>query len=566
MADIPHRRPGRSLAVGLGLLGLSILSPGLAAVDEQGAPVAVQEAGEHAMGIDGVMVAPSGAWITRRLDDATIASIPDGAVDSHGLQLTDASGQQGRLWVLGLPADMDTGSLRVSGSRVDETMGLRTEREEVTETARFRRLQAQLAEAEAEAREIRALLEDNGLRREIAREQLASLSPEAGNLDAIWAGDGPVADLMSRLTEERRVLLDRRAESDERLGDLRDRLEELRAAEPGWKVGIPLNGAPTEDESADAPAIRLDYRVQRAGWEPVYQARLDTIERRVDWRMAAHVHQQTGEDWPAASMTLVTSDHRRFYPVPALSPLTIGFVDPDGRPPVEPLTMMAPSLMSDRAIEGASATDETGFASRIAINKPSRIPSGPGGVSLEVFEQTLDADIELRIAPQTSRDAVLVGRFEPNVAHPLPAGRWEIHRDGQQQASMSRGGLGPDEEVELSFGVDPRLAVEYKHPPDERAGHGLIGKFNQVERRRQVVVNSRHEQAVPVTVLMRLPTALDADIVVEPLGDMTSPAERDYDGQAGVWAYRRELAPDQPWQIDFAYRVRWPEGKAVSPF
>ncbi|MFP4639557.1 MAG: mucoidy inhibitor MuiA family protein [Guyparkeria sp.] len=565
MAEVSLHRRGRWLAFGLCVLGLGTLRPGLAAIDEGDAPVGMEESGEHAMGIQRIMVAPSGAWITRGLDGEVIASMAGGAAEVEGLQLAGADGRQPRLWVLGLPADMDTGSLRVSGNRVDETKGLRTEREEVTETPRFRRLQARLADAEAEAREIRVLLEENALRRDIARDQLAGLSRDAADLDATWADDGPVAGLMNRLTDARRALLDRRARNDETLRELREQLDQMRAAEPGWKVGIPLADA-ADDATDGAPAIRLDYRVARAGWEPVYQARLDTGERRVDWRMAAQVHQQTGEDWPAASMTLVTSDHRRFYPVPALPPLTIGFVDPEGARPPEPRAMMAPSLLSDSAAEAATATDETGFASQIAINRPSRVPSGPGGVRLEVFDQGLDADIELRVAPQQSRDAVLVGRFEPSIAHPLPAGRWEVHRDGQQQAGRSRAGLGPDEEVELSFGVDPRVVVELERPPDQRAGHGLIGKFNQVERRRQVAVTSRHEQPVPVTVLMRLPTALDADIVVEPLGEMTSPARKDHDGQSGVWAYERELVPDQPWQIDFAYRVRWPEGKAVSPF
>ena len=50
-------------------------------------------------------------------------------------------------------------------------------------------------------------------------------------------------------------------------------------------------------------ALRLAYRVANAGWEPIYRARLDTTERRIDWRMTARVHQQTGEDWPAVPMT-----------------------------------------------------------------------------------------------------------------------------------------------------------------------------------------------------------------------------------------------------------------------
>lgn len=563
MAEMRLHRPGRWLVLGLCALGLALARPGFAEVDTL--PDG-DESREHAMGIERIMVAPSGAWITRQVDGGTVASMIDGETEAEGLRFDQGDGQAARLWVLGLPADLETESLRVSGSRVDEATGLRTEREEVAETARFRRLEARIGEAEAEAREIRSLIEDNRLRREIAREQLAGLSSSASDLDATWADDGPVAGLMDRLTERRRTLLERRASNDETLRELRERLDEMRAAEPGWKVGIPLDDAAGDDVAADAPALRLDYRVRRAGWEPVYQARLDTVESEVEWRMSAHVHQQTGEEWPAASMTLVTSDHRRLYPVPALRPLTIGFVDPKGPSPLEPRSAMAPSLLSDAVAEGGGMIDETGFDSRIAINRPSRIPSGPGGVQLGVFDQDLDADIELRVAPQVSRDAVVVGRFEPNVAHPLPAGRWEIHRDDQQQAGQSRSGIAPEEEIELSFGVDPRLAVEIDSPPDQRAGHGLIGKFHQVERRRQVTVTSRHDRPVPVTVLMRLPTALDADIVVEPLGEMTSPEQKDHDGQSGVWAYRRDLAPDQSWQLDFAYRVRWPEGESISPF
>ncbi|QGT78794.1 mucoidy inhibitor MuiA family protein [Guyparkeria halophila] len=521
----------------------------------------IESVDDHAMGIDQLTVAPAGAWVSRSLTAESLANLD--RTDASLLR-RDPAEQGGRLWIGGLPADLDGDSLRVQGPRVDTESGIRLEREVVRETPRYQRLSERLEEVRADARVVAVELEENSLRRRIARDQLAALVPEDGEIAGLWKENGAVDTLMSRLSEERQALLERQARIDEDVDALQAALDELAGQPPGWQVGIALNG--TDLEPGDE-ALHLAYRVANAGWEPIYRARLDTAERRIDWRMTARVHQQTGEDWPAVPMTLVTSDQRRFYPVPELLPLTIGFVDPEDGAPVQPLAKS--SLMrADVAgmAEAARVEDETGFAARIAVNKPAAIPSGEGGVSLAVLDQGLDATMALRVAPQQSRDAVVVARFVPSIVNPLPAGRWEIHRDGQQQASTSRPALQPDEPVELSFGVDPRLVVDYQAPPDERAGHGLIGKVHQIERRRQVTVTSRHGEGVPVTVLMRMPTPLDADIVVEALAETDTPTERAFDDQKGVWAYQRELAPDEPWQIDFGYRVRWPEGKRITPF
>jgi len=542
-------------------LGLSGLVPGQYAwaVDAQPSAESVQAA----LAIRRITVAPSGAWVTRQMTASALQPLLSGDAPVPGLTLSELPGSAGRLWVHGLPASLDADSLRVRGRYFDDSTGLRLEREPPEETTQYRALSEALDQARTESRAIRVQIEENSLEREIARDQLGGLAA-GDDVTRLWSDDGPVAALMGRLSEARQTLLDRRATNEERQRELRERLDRLAGQGAGWKLGIPLLSTP--DEAGEGQVgIRLEYRVDQAGWEPIYEARLDTVEERVEWRMTARVHQQSGEDWPAASMTLVTSDRRRFYPVPALEPLTIGFIDPERRP-VRPMAeMAAPALASGRSA-AAEAGDETGFASQIAINRPAQVPSGAGGVSLEVFDQTLDAAVELRLAPQQSLDAVLVGQFEPSVAQPLPPGRWEIHRDGQQQAGLSRLAVAPGESVELSFGVDPRIAVDYRRQPDERAGHGLIGKFNQIERRRQVEVTSHHDRPLPMTVLMRLPKALDADIVVEPLADMTSPSVRDHEGKAGVWVWRRELAPGDPWRIDFAYRVRWPEEKTITPF
>ncbi|MFI9652375.1 mucoidy inhibitor MuiA family protein [Guyparkeria halopsychrophila] len=553
-------RAGAGLLLGVALPVLGWTSAAQGAVSAE-IEALIESVDDHAMGIERLTVAPAGAWVARSLTFESLEQLDQ--ADSSLLHRA-APEEGGRLWIGGLPATLDGDSLRVAGALVDTEAGVRLEREITRETPRYQRLSNRLKEAQAEARGLAVELEENALRRRIARDQLAALSAAGEDLSTLWRDNGPVDQLMSRLTDERRALLDRQASIDEDIDALRAALDELAGQAPGWQIGVALTQAGLEPGDE---ALRLEYRVENAGWEPIYRARLDTTEGQVDWRMTARVHQQTGEDWPAVPMTLVTSDQRRFYPVPELSPLTIGFIDPNDGAPVRPMAQS--SLMRADAAgfaEAGRVEDETGFATRIAVNKPAAIPSGEGGVSLVVLEQSLDANISLRIAPQLSRDAVVVGRFAPSIVNPLPSGRWEIHRDGQQQSGLSRSALKPDEPVELSFGVDPRLVVDYQAPPDERAGHGLIGKLQQIERRRQVTVTSRHQNAVPVVVLVRMPTPLDADIVVEALAESDTPDERQFDGQKGVWAYERKLAPDESWKIDFGYRVRWPEDKQISPF
>jgi hypothetical protein len=78
----------------------------------------------------------------------------------------------------------------------------------------------------------------------------------------------------------------------------------------------------------------------------------------------------------------------------------------------------------------------------------------------------------------------------------------------------------------LSFGVDRRIEVTVDRPADQRDENGLIGKSQQLIRRRVISVQSQHQQPMPVTILMNLPVAEDADLAVDPQADNTPPRNK----------------------------------------
>ena len=68
------------------------------------------------MGIDQLTVAPAGAWVSRSLTAESLANLD--RTDASLLR-RDPAEQGGRLWIGGLPADLDGDSLLVQGPRVD---------------------------------------------------------------------------------------------------------------------------------------------------------------------------------------------------------------------------------------------------------------------------------------------------------------------------------------------------------------------------------------------------------------------------------------------------------------
>src|SRR5262249_9502157 len=65
--------------------------------------------------------------------------------------------------------------------------------------------------------------------------------------------------------------------------------------------------AALEAKAATSTNVTVSYTVEDAGWNWIYEARLDTNKKRISLERQGEVHQGSGEDWNNTELTLTTA-------------------------------------------------------------------------------------------------------------------------------------------------------------------------------------------------------------------------------------------------------------------
>lgn len=525
--------------------------------------------------IVGVTLLPNGAWITREL---TVSWSMHG---TRTIQVRD------------LPRDIDQGSVQVQSAAMTLSAPMQWHDLPVEDSEAFQMLDKQIDSLNRQLAKAHDSLLAAHTRLSIFQAQMASAGPERkhGSVTGAFLTDSKARSRFDRLLAQ---LLDsrRRAQNDvdsvmNRLKRAEQKRTELRQKGPRLMLALPMS-LNADQKLPEMPVLLIRYRVKDARWMPIYRADLETpapnadngaaasapsavttapkAKATVQWSLVAQVSQTTGEDWTDVPITLSLLDTRRYYPVPRLDRWTIGF-SPAVKPGVQ--------LRADAVRQGAemaakslpfAPSDETGFNAEFRSAAPVTIASNPAATIIPLMHAVLPAQATDLIAPSRSPLAILTARFTLGNAMPLPAGIWQLSLNGAQIGSVHEPALSPTKKMSLGFGVDRRIEVTVDSPADQRDENGLIGKAQQLVRRRVITVQSQHSQPIPVTVLMNLPVAEDTDIAVDPLADNTPPSNKQYDGTDGVWAWSNQIKPGQKVTINFGFRLRWPANKSLYGF
>lgn len=525
--------------------------------------------------ITSVTVLPDGAWVTRQVS----MNMP-------------ASGRQ-TVQVIDLPRGIDQDSIQLHSPGLTLSAPMQWRDLPVEETEAYRKLDQERENLNKQLTKSNDDLLAAQTRMSIFKAQMAQAPSDKKHGSAIGAflsetkARNQFDHLLNGILAERRQAQDALDRLMSQLQAIDRAQAQLRQKGPSLSLVLPLMVEGSQNP-ATTRMVTIRYRVRDAHWRPVYRADLDTSARpsgksatpatstvaeetpkvssTIDWSLVAEVRQSTGEDWSGVPITLSMLDTRRYYPVPTLKRWTIGFV-----PTSKPVPMVGAALLRrDAEMASKAATfvpvDETGFNAEFRSAGPVTVASGSTATVIPLLHGNYPADAMDLITPGVSPLAILTARFTLDNATPLPAGDWQLFLNGAQIGRVHQAALSPKKSLSLGFGVDRRIVVSLDSPADQRDENGLIGKAQQLVRRRVVTVQSQHAQPVPVTVLMNLPVSEDADLAVDPLADNTPPGNKQYDGQDGVWAWSNQIKPGQKITINFGFRLRWPADKHLFGF
>lgn len=390
--------------------------------------------------------------------------------------------------------------------------------------------------------------------------------------------------------------------------------EELQMQRTGqrssYQVTVPLDSSAAADMT-----IELTYQVQNASWHPIYDARLETAEKgSLELVQYGAVKQLSGEDWSDVALTLSTAQPQRGTSPPAFSPMWLMRYDPyrsmaadsnfkraelakqiggsalpvpigeiqgqlaisseeEENMAADPLQEWRRTADSRRAKKPGrkqarfvAANIETGgFISEYKVAGPATILSDNTETKLLVGSFETDSKLEVHIQPAQTTEAFLVAHSKLKGETPILPGPVSLFRDGAYIGKSRFPLLRPEEEHDLSFGIDDQISVKRNKLKDKRKEDGLIIKDSIIER--NFVTDIQNLRKTPVDIRLReaVPVSKSGDVKIEIVKDKTSAGYKtDVENIAGLTEWVFTLKPEQKQEMRLGWKVTWPKDQQLS--
>jgi uncharacterized protein (TIGR02231 family) len=531
--------------------------------------------------IDAVTVFPQGAQVTR----IAMFSMPAG---KNTIILKD------------LPADVVIGSLRVEGEAKGQMAIGSVDSRKVfilnaaTSDAERKRIEDQIQVLFDKRKGLEDALSAAAFRKEvvqgiakrslkvpqISKDQTAAAEPDWNALLEL------VSVQLHEINIEIRTLEVEQRDVDKQMVELEKKLaSEAPAREKRTEVAVHVSA-----DSAQTGKLFVHYQVAQARWTPAYDARLETVadEKKPSLKLVhrADVTQNTGELWNNISLKLSTSRPRGTTAAPDLNTLQVIVIER-----LEHLQTNQPTTVYKRKVlDSLKSESEENLAGNIQQEADdaepmeqkvaSFVPSGfqaiygiGGKVSIgntgqvkkvQIRETAHKPKLNVRAAPVLDPTAYLYANFTSSKDAALLAGPVALYRDGVFIGNGSLPHLAPDAEHKLGFGPDDAVQIK-RVEVDRKSGEtGILTSSNQDRRSFKITIENHHQRSVPVTILDRMPYAVNDDIKMEVISGGSKPTRKNDEDKRGVMVWEMNMKPGQKSELHFGYTITWPTDMNIN--
>lgn len=341
-------------------------------------------------------------------------------------------------------------------------------------------------------------------------------------------------------------------------------------------------------KSAGKASFRIRYQVRNGGWQPFYDLRLNTGAngKKPDLEIIrrASVAQRSGEDWSNVVLELSTTRPQQGTAAPALRPNLVRYRQaviayrnnavPRSKRRMFNMKEMADAAMPapvigkvmapKPAMESEAIIESYAFQAVYKIPGRVSVKTGGDGKKVRIDASRPELKLNVRVAPALDSTAYLYASVKWSGKSGLLPGRTSLYRDGAFSGTGALPQVNPGETREIGFGADDKVKVKRIQLNREKSVTGLLSSSHVDERDYKITVENLHRQAVPVTILDRIPYSEDEDIEVKMLAKTTPPSKNNLDGKRGVLAWSFDLAAGAKKDIRLDYRITWPKKKSIE--
>lgn len=482
----------------------------------------------------------------------------------------------------GLPAALDTKSLRISGTGafsigsieikelfskdfvVEQERKLRGKIADLSDKRRF--VESELTAAETGKTFLENMAKSNAVPQVSVNGKKDALSPDAWG--KAWQSLQNGMKSLGRETIEKQIEI---RKIDAELSALN---KELRLLSDGAKSAKQIR-VNVEASAPAAAKLTVQYQIANASWKPTYEARLNTRNKTVEIMQYGTISQHTGEEWRNIDLTFSTARPIIGTVPPELETRWLNLDEPvkkRGKMLERGAavyrndssfadTMDEPSGTAEIAAAEFSGSD---FAGTFAVKGKANVPSDGSEHRFLVGGWSAKADIYAQTVPAVQPAAYVMASTQLNAPAPLLPGTMSLFRDGAFIGDSEMNFLRPNAKLHLSFGQDDKILVKHTIADFEEDNGGRISRNNKITIRTAAAVQNLHKEPLKIAVYDFLPVARNSDIAVKITKDKTTAGyETDPDGKVGVIKWESIYQPQEQKTVDYGYTITYPKDREL---
>lgn len=506
----------------------------------------------------------------------------------------------------GLPAEIDRDSIQVKG-KGEATLGecvYETEYFSENVDERKRSLEDNLQDLEDRLEEIgynlSACDKEKNLLDKIANFVTAPIvqSAENGNTNIVQGNsnlDASAWEKMLSFYHNQNIDIDQKklqAAKDSR--ELENEIEKIQAEldSLGYAAERSINiiKVSVTKEKEGELSLELSYVISGPYWRPVYNLRASSDSDTIIVEYDALVNQATGEDWENAALKLSTARVNVSGALPELYPWRLSFYRPmpmramakskkridemDEEEELYDEMEMAKSTVAESApapepeqeIDYDEAEVETGGTSVVfSISGGSNIIGDNNDTRVTIMRKELPSDFLYMTVPKLAEFAYLTGKMKNTTEFPLLQGKANIFFDSSFVSISEIPLLMPDQELEVSLGVDEGVGVEYRFLKRFTKNEGLMSKKISEQFEYQIRITNNRKKKIEIKIFDQFPISEEKDILVKAISPVIKDGKKDItmDDESKIqWNF--EIAPGEKKELPYSFLVEYPPGRTLS--
>lgn len=384
--------------------------------------------------------------------------------------------------------------------------------------------------------------------------------------------DGTIANNARDIETQAASLNQKILEIEQRRVSAQDTLNQLMT---GNSTSISNNVTQVSVRTASrAPStLKLHYQVQGAGWEPTYQARLNTNSDQLSITASAIIAQQTGENWSNVPVTLSTVNPNQSTTgqLPYVPRLSL-YEENQNVEHVPPMADNTPVVVSGReeygnAIAGSSlpsfAVSSQNKNGLIEYRLPQlvTIPSGGRRVRTVIGEQSGSSKLWVRSTPSVETAAYWYASA-PFLTPDWVDGSLQLYRD-DNYVGQSRYNYQMLKEQGIGFGRDPNIMVKEIINEDKQGEKGVLSRQQILTTTKAYQFANQHNRSVRLQVLGSEPISRDDSLKVS-VTHTPPVTKRNWNDNQGMVAWEFDLPSKQSQVIRSTSQISYPANKILN--